>query len=265
MRHQGGARLTGLAAHQGQDGSDLLGRLGRAAERRMAVGGLGHRGIAAAVTEAREVEGPGVEAARVPVVEPGTAAEIEADGQRRGKGGAVDIEDRRRADERLATDEQRRMVVRCRQIGRSVGSYGRDRRLRPADHSAPAEALLTPPPPGLGSASRARCRATGALWVSQPTEIRSTPVAAIAGAVSGVMPPEASAIARPPIAAHGLAQRVRASCCRAAPRRRRAASASSSWSSVSTSTSILTRWPTRPRARADRRRARRRRRRCGCP
>jgi hypothetical protein len=29
------------------------------------------------------------------------------------------------------------------------------------------------------------------LWVSQPIEIRSTPVAAICGAVAGVMRPEA--------------------------------------------------------------------------
>jgi hypothetical protein len=35
------------------------------------------------------------------------------------------------------------------------------------------------------------------LWVSQPIEIRSTPVAAICGAVAGVMRPEASVIARP--------------------------------------------------------------------
>ena len=41
----------------------------------------------------------------------------------------------------------------------------------------------------------------GALWVSQPTEMRSTPVAAIAGAVSGVTRPDASLIARPPIIA----------------------------------------------------------------
>jgi hypothetical protein len=54
----------------------------------MAIGRLGHRGIAAAFTEACEVERPDVEAARVKIVEPGTAAEIEADGQCRGKGGA---------------------------------------------------------------------------------------------------------------------------------------------------------------------------------
>ena len=41
----------------------------------------------------------------------------------------------------------------------------------------------------------------GALWVSHPTEMRSTPVSAIAGAVSGVTRPEASLIARPPIIA----------------------------------------------------------------
>jgi hypothetical protein len=73
----------------------------------MAIGRFGHRGIAAAFAEAREVEGPGVQAARVKIVEPGTAAEIEADGQCRGKGGAVDIENRRGARQRLTTDEER--------------------------------------------------------------------------------------------------------------------------------------------------------------
>src|SRR5260370_8100189 len=73
----------------------------------MAIGGLGHRGIAAACAEAREVERPGVEAARIPVVEPGTAAEIEADGQCRGKGGAVDVEHRRAASQGPAGDEHR--------------------------------------------------------------------------------------------------------------------------------------------------------------
>ena len=38
---------------------------------------------------------------------------------------------------------------------------------------------------------------TAALCVSQPTEIRSTPVAATAGAVSGLMRPDASVMARP--------------------------------------------------------------------
>ena len=38
---------------------------------------------------------------------------------------------------------------------------------------------------------------TCALWVSQPAEMRSTPVAAMAGAVAGVMRPEASVMARP--------------------------------------------------------------------
>ena len=38
---------------------------------------------------------------------------------------------------------------------------------------------------------------TWALWVSQPAEMRSTPAAAMAGAVAGVMRPEASAMARP--------------------------------------------------------------------
>ena len=43
------------------------------------------------------------------------------------------------------------------------------------------------------------------LWVSQPIEIRSTPVAAIGGAVAGVMRPEASVIARPATIATALA------------------------------------------------------------
>jgi hypothetical protein len=97
MRDQRRAGLAGLAAHQGHDGGDLFSRLGRAAERWMAVGRPGHRGIAAALAETREIKRPGVEAARVNIVEPGTAAEIEADRQRRGKGGAVDIKDRQRA------------------------------------------------------------------------------------------------------------------------------------------------------------------------
>jgi hypothetical protein len=91
---------------------DLLRRLGRAAERRMAVGRLAHRGVAAALAEAREVECPGVETARIPVVEPAAVAEIEADRQRRREGGAVDIEDGSAAG-RLAADEQRRPVI-CR-------------------------------------------------------------------------------------------------------------------------------------------------------
>src|SRR5690606_10399635 len=39
----------------------------------------------------------------------------------------------------------------------------------------------------------------GALCVVQPTEIRSTPLAATGATVSGVMPPEASEMARPSI------------------------------------------------------------------
>ncbi len=42
----------------------------------------------------------------------------------------------------------------------------------------------------------------GALCVSQPTEIRSTPVAAMAGAVAGLTRPDASVIARPATMAH---------------------------------------------------------------
>ena len=45
----------------------------------------------------------------------------------------------------------------------------------------------------------------GALCVSQPIEIRSTPEAAIVGAVSGVMRPEASVNARPPTRATAFA------------------------------------------------------------
>src|SRR5580700_4339916 len=80
----------------------------------MAIGRLGHGGIAAAFAEACEVERPGVEAARIPVIEPGTAAEIEADGQRRGKSGAMDVKDRRRTGQGLATDEERWARPRCR-------------------------------------------------------------------------------------------------------------------------------------------------------
>ena len=56
---------------------------------------------------------------------------------------------------------------------------------------------------------RGRDRGSGALWVIQPEEIRSTPVAAIAGAVSRVIRPEASVIARPSTICHRAAQRVR--------------------------------------------------------
>ena len=107
MRHQRRTRLAGLPAHQGQHRGDLFGGFRGAAKRRMAIGGLGHVGIAATFTETREVEGPGVEAARVEIVEPRTAAEIEADGQCRGKGGAMDVENRRAARQRLTTDEER--------------------------------------------------------------------------------------------------------------------------------------------------------------
>ena len=47
---------------------------------------------------------------------------------------------------------------------------------------------------------------TWALWVSQPIDIRSTPLAAIATAVSGRMPPEASVIMRPSTMRDRLAQ-----------------------------------------------------------
>ena len=80
----------------------------------------------------------------------------------------------------------------------------------------------------------------GGLCVIQPTEIKSTPVAAIAGAVAGVTRPDASVIARP--ATISTAERsssfvMLSSKTASAP----IAKASSSWTSVSTSTSILTR------------------------
>ena len=92
MRHQRRGASAGLPADQRQHGRDLAGRLRRTAERRTVIGRLAHRRVAAAFAETGKVEGPGVEAARVPIVQPGTAAKIEADGQRRRKGGAVDVE-----------------------------------------------------------------------------------------------------------------------------------------------------------------------------
>ena len=112
MGDQGDRPGTGLALDQLEHRLDLRGGLGRAAERWMAVGRHGHGAIAAALAEAREVEGPGVEATHVPVVEPGTAAEVEADRQGRREGGAMDIEHCRRAGSRLAADEERRAVAR---------------------------------------------------------------------------------------------------------------------------------------------------------
>ncbi len=130
MRHQRHAP-AGLGADQRQYGADLPHRLGRAAERRMAVGGLGHGGVAAAVAEAREVEGPGVEAARGPVIEPAPTTKVEADRQRRREGGAKHVEDRRGARQRLAADEQRRTGAGRRDAedllahGREIGAAGR--------------------------------------------------------------------------------------------------------------------------------------------
>src|SRR5471032_3195684 len=74
----------------------------------MVGGRLGHGGITAAFAEAREVEGPGVETAGVPIVHPAAVAEVEADRQCRREGGAVYIKDHRGANAWLAAGEQRR-------------------------------------------------------------------------------------------------------------------------------------------------------------
>ena len=89
----------------------------------------------------------------------------------------------------------------------------------------------------------------GALWVIQPTEIRSTPVAATALTVSTVIRPEASEIARPPItctASRSMAGVMLSSSTASTP----ASSASPSCARSSTSHSSLTMWPTARRARA---------------
>ena len=80
----------------------------------------------------------------------------------------------------------------------------------------------------------------GALWVSQPTEMRSTPVSAIAGAVLRFTRPEASPMSRPSIIATPFCKSpsdILSSRTASMPTLR----ASSSCASVSTSTSILTR------------------------
>ena len=52
--------------------------------------------------------------------------------------------------------------------------------------------------PGIGRIQRSRPTSRlGALWVSQPIDSRSTPLSAMARAVAGVMPPEASVTRRP--------------------------------------------------------------------
>ena len=58
----------------------------------------------------------------------------------------------------------------------------------------------------------ARGRAPAAEWVRAPTEMKSTPVSAIARAVSRVTPPEASRRARPPTKATAL-RMARGPCC----------------------------------------------------
>ena len=89
---------------------------------------------------------------------------------------------------------------------------------------------------GSGSRMRERSRA-GALWVSAPTETKSTPVLAISRSVSSVTPPLASSSARPPTCAHRVAQLLGRSCCRAGSGARPAPSASSTSASVRHSTS----------------------------
>ena len=89
----------------------------------------------------------------------------------------------------------------------------------------------------------------GALWVSHPEEIRSTPVAAMAFTVSKVIPPEASVSMRPATRATAsaiCATVMLSSNTASAP----VARASSSCASESTSTSIFTRCPTEPRTRS---------------
>ena len=105
----------------------------------------------------------------------------------------------------------------------------------------------------------------GAEWVSQPSEMMSTPVAAISRHGLERDPARGLGEARPATAPRpraGGAGVMLSSRMASAPAGQRVAA---SWSSVSTSTSSLTMWPMPARARVDRRAARRRRRRCGCP
>jgi glycerophosphoryl diester phosphodiesterase len=68
----------------------------------------------------------------------------------------------------------------------------------PPVEEPPPPAQLVGSSPSPSSTTSSATSSAGALWVSQPTEIRSTPVAATAATVSGVMPPEASVSTRPP-------------------------------------------------------------------
>ena len=88
---------------------------------------------------------------------------------------------------------------------------------------------------------------TARLCVSHPIEIRSTPVAAMSGAVVGVIRPDASVSARPATIATARCS-VGTSILSSDTASMPTDSAASSWSSVSTSTSTFTRWPTWARA-----------------
>src|SRR5271170_3833277 len=82
----------------------------------------------------------------------------------------------------------------------------------------------------------------GALWVIQPEEIRSTPVAATAATVSRLIRPEASVTARPSTivtARRRVSGAILSSNTASTP----TSSASASWSRESTASSILTRCP----------------------
>ena len=88
------------------------------------------------------------------------------------------------------------------------------------------------------STSRPRSK-IGALWVIQPTEIRSTPLAATAWTVSTVIRPDASEIARPAItctASRSMSGVMLSSSTASTP----ASSASRSCARSSTSHSTLT-------------------------
>ena len=82
------------------------------------------------------------------------------------------------------------------------------RRRGQLDQGVHALAILTGGSRWVRAAKSSATSSAGALWVSHPTERRSTPVAAIAAAVAAVIPPEASSTARPAGAAHRLGELV---------------------------------------------------------
>ena len=125
--------------------------------------------------------------------------------------------------------------LRRRQPGAEDRDLGREPAWRAADVAARPRAARRARGtriPRVGKIQRSKSSATssaGALWVIQPTEIRSTPVSATARIVSRVMPPEASSSTRPRAAAtahRAIAARSKlSSITTSAP----AAIASSSW------------------------------------